>query len=113
MVLAALKKLLGVQQKCLLAFFSHRLFWGVLNRDFQQIHQLKQEKSYFLVSHIFISYNMNKMWEIQVFIAKNVISSILIGGFVEKDRALLYMSRIGKKFARSDLRTKSVFDDPH
>lgn len=53
---------------------------------------------------------MNKIWEIQVFIAKNMI---LIGGFVEKDRALLYMSRIGKKFARSDLRTKSVFDDPH
>jgi len=56
---------------------------------------------------------MNKIWEIQVFIAKNMISPILIGGFVEKDRALLYMSRIGKKFARSDLRTESVFDDPH
>ena len=56
---------------------------------------------------------MNKIWEIQVFIAKNMISPILIGGFVEKDRALLYMSRIGKKLARSDLRTESVFDDPH
>jgi len=98
-------------KKCLLSFFSsHRCFLGVLNRDFQQIHQLKQEKSHFLVTHIFISNNMNKIWEIQVFIAKNMI---LIGGFVEKDRALLYMSRIGKKFARSDLRTKSVFDDPH
>ena len=28
---------------------------------------------------------------------KNMISPVLIGGFVEKDRALLYMPRIGKK----------------
>ena len=35
----------------------------------QQIHQLKQEKSYILVTHTFIPYNKTKIWEIQVCIA--------------------------------------------
>ena len=35
-----------------------------------------------------------------------MISPVTIGGFVEKDRALLFMPRISVK-------DKSVFDDPH
>ena len=53
----------------------------------QQIHQLKQEKAYLLVTHPFISYDMTKIWEIQVFIATNMFSPVLFGGFVETDRA--------------------------
>ena len=36
----------------------------------------------------------------------NMISPVLIGGFVEMDRSLLCMHRIG-------WRLKSLFDDPH
>ena len=45
-----------------------------------------------MVTHSFISYNMTKIWEIKVLIAK-MISPVSIGGFVDKDRALLYMPR--------------------
>ena len=54
----------------------------------QQFHQLKQEKSYFLLTHTFISYNMTNYGKV-FFSKKNMISTVLNGGFVEKDRALL------------------------
>jgi len=55
---------------------------------------------------------MNNILEIQVFIAKKIwFLPFLIGGFVEKDRALLYMPRFGKKVKEWFL-SKSVFDDP-
>ena len=53
---------------------------------------------------------MTKTWEI--FNARNMISPVLIGGFVEKDRALLYMPILVKR-SRSGFRAKSVFDELH
>ena len=65
---------------------------------FQQIHQLKWEKSYVFAINTctycqYFGHNIgNKN------MCKNtIISPVLIGEFVEMDRALLYMPRIGKK----------------
>jgi len=43
---------------------------------------------------------------------KNMISPVLIGGLVEMDRGLLYMSFISGS-SRSSFIAKSLFDDPH
>ena len=43
---------------------------------------------------------------------KNMISPVLIGGFVEKDRAYNCICPVSVKRSRSDYRAKSVFDDP-
>ena len=65
---------------------------------FLQIPQLNEEKSLILAIHTFTSYIMIKLWEIKIFVVKKImISPILIDVFVELDRALLYIPRIGLK----------------
>ena len=75
-------------------FYRYEAFI-VLLCPFQQIHQLKQEKSFFLqyilLFPIFWSYYRNMCYQ------KNMISSVLIGGFVGMDRASLCMPRIDEK----------------
>ena len=51
----------------------------------QQIHQLKQEKSYFFAIHTFFPYIMTNIWKIKVCIANKYDFPVLIGEFVEMD----------------------------
>ena len=64
----------------------------------------------FFEINTFISYIMTKIWEIKVFDVKKIW--VLIGGFVDMDKALLYMPVLIWR-SRSDFKAKSVNDDPH
>ena len=55
----------------------------------KQIHQLKQEKSYFFGNTYFYFLQDDQNMEISIYCKKTWFLSFSIGGFVEKYRALL------------------------